>query len=54
MTVETTSTLTGSIRARYRDTYLEAGKRQRVYDQFAIPFPGIGMDEAARGSSVVY
>ena len=54
MTVETTSTLTGSLRARYRDTYLEAAKRQRVYDQLAIPFPGIGMDEAARGTSVVY
>ncbi len=52
MTLETTSTLTGSLRGRYKDTYMEAGKRQRVYDQIAIPVPGLSMDEAARGTSV--
>ena len=52
MTVETTSTLTGSLRGRYKDTYMEAAKRQRVYDQLAIPVPGVSMDEAARGTSV--
>ncbi len=52
MTVETTSTLTNSLRGRYKDTYMEAAKRQRVYDQLAIPVPGVSMDEAARGTSV--
>ncbi len=52
MTVETTSTLTNSLRGRYKDTYMEAAKRQRVYDQIAIPVPGLSMDEAARGTSV--
>ena len=52
MTVETTSTLSTSIRGRYKDTYMEAAKRQLVYDQLAIPVPGVSMDEAARGSSV--
>ena len=53
MTVETTSTLTNSIlAARYKDTYMEAARRQRVYDQLAIPVPGVSMDEAARGTSV--
>ncbi len=52
MTVETTSTLTNSLRVRYKDTYMEAAKRQRVYDQIAIPVPGVSMDEAARGTSV--
>ena len=53
MTVETTSTLTNSIlAARYKETYMESAERQRVYDQLAIPVPGVSMEEAARSASV--
>src|SRR4030065_1821269 len=53
MTVQTTSTLTNSIRAQYVADYLPAAYGQRLYDQIAIPIPGLSMEEAIRGSSVV-
>ena len=53
MTVQTTSNLTNSIRAQYVADYLSAAYGQRLYDQIAIPIPGLSMEEAIRGSSVV-
>lgn len=54
MTVQTTSNLSNSIRAQYAADYLVAAYGQRLYDQIAVPFPGLSMDDAMRGSSVVY
>lgn len=53
MTIQTTSNLTNSIRAQYESDYLTAAYGQRLYDQIAIPIPGLSMEEAIRGSSVV-
>ena len=53
MTIQTTSNLTNSIRAQYVADYLAASYGQRLYDQIAVPVPGLSMDEAIRGSSVV-
>lgn len=52
MTVQTTSNLTNSIRTQYTAAYLEAMYGWRIYDQLAIPVPGISMNDAIRGSSV--
>ena len=52
MTVQTTSNLTNSLRTQYAATYLHAAYGARIYDQFAVPFPGISMADAIRGSSV--
>lgn len=52
MTVQTTSNLTNSIRTQYVADYLSAAYGQRLYDQIAMPIPGLSMDEAIRGSSV--
>ena len=57
MTIETTSTLTNSIRAQYIDTYLAGVKRMRLYDQVAVPYTnfsgGLSQSDLMRGSSVV-
>ncbi len=48
MTVETTSTLTSSIRTLYSARYLRGAQRQRVYDQLAAPVGQVGVEKAAR------
>jgi len=59
MAIETTSTLTASIRARYFDKYLESAGIARVYDQIAVPYTDVGEDEGKTmaelmaGSSIV-
>lgn len=53
MAIQTTSNLANSIRAQYESDYLTAAYGQRLYDQIAIPIPGLSMEEAIRGSSVV-
>ena len=52
MTVQTTSNLTNSLRTQYVANYLEAAYGWRLYDQLAIPVPGISMNDAIKGSSV--
>jgi len=52
MAIETTSTLTNSIRARYINDYLGAALNARLYDMFASPVPGKPMAEQIQGSSV--
>lgn len=54
MAIETTSTLTNAIRTQYDATYIEAAMFNRLYDQFAVPYPGGDMAELMRGSSVTY
>ena len=54
MAIQTTSNLTNSIRTQYVATYLDAAYGMRLYDQFAIPIPGLSMDEAMSGSSVQF
>lgn len=51
MGIETTSTLTNSLRARYLENYLEAAEMERLYDQIAAPV-GENMEQLKRGSSV--
>lgn len=53
MSVQTTSNLTNSIRAQYESEYFGEAMLSRVYDQIAIPIPGISMTDAVTGSSVV-
>jgi hypothetical protein len=52
MTIQTTSNLTNSIRTQYVADYYDKAFGQRLYDQFAIPIPGISPQDAIRGSSV--
>lgn len=52
MTVQTTSNLTNSLRTQYVANYLEAAYGWRLYDQLAIPVPGISMNDAIKGSTV--
>lgn len=52
MTIQTTSNLSNSIRTQYVADYYDKAFGQRLYDQLAIPIPGISPDEAIRGSSV--
>lgn len=52
MTVQTTSNLTNSLRVQQAAAYLEAVYGWRIYDQIAIPVPGLSMNDAIRGSSV--
>jgi N4-gp56 family major capsid protein len=54
MAIQTTSNLTNSIRTQYVADYLEAAYGQRLYDQLAIPVPGLSMDQAIQGSSVQF
>jgi len=51
MTIETTSTLSNSVRARYIEDYLEAAEAVKLYDQLASPV-GQNMEQLKRGSSV--
>jgi len=51
MTIETTSTLSNSVRARYVENYLEAAEAVKLYDQMAAPV-GQNMEQLKRGSSV--
>jgi N4-gp56 family major capsid protein len=54
MTVQTTSNLTNSVRARYKDEYIEAAMFARVYDQLSTPVGKVEtVDNAMQGSSVV-
>ena len=48
MAVETTSTLTSSIRTLYTSRYLRGAQRARVYDQLAAPVAQVGVEKAAR------
>lgn len=52
MALQTTSTLTNSIRAQYDEVYYGAARVARLYDQLATPVPGLSMAEAVKGSSV--
>lgn len=51
MGIETTSTLTDSLIARYLENYLDAAESVRLYDQISIPV-GKDMEVLKRGSSV--
>lgn len=54
MTVQTTSNLTNSVRARYLDKYTAGAMFRRVYDQLSTPVPKVEtVDNAIQGSSVV-
>lgn len=53
MAVQTTTNLSNSVRAQYTNDYLRSAMVNRVYDQIAVPVPGLSMDQAIRGSSVV-
>jgi len=54
MTVQTTSNLSNSVRARYLDEYIEAAMFNRLYDQLSTPVPKVEtVDNAMNGSSVV-
>lgn len=52
MAPQTTSNLTNSIRTQYAAAYLTQVYAGRLYDQMAMPFPGITPQDAIRGSSV--
>ena len=49
MTVQTTSTLTNSIRGRYQNFYEEGLLAQRVYDMYASPV-GANLEQLMRGT----
>ena len=51
MGIETTSTLTDSLIARYLENYLDAAEAVRLYDQISMPV-GKDMEVLKRGSSV--
>lgn len=51
MGIETVSTLSNSVRARYIEDYLDAVEAEKLYDQFAMPV-GKNMEQLKRGSSV--
>lgn len=53
MAIQTTSNLANSIAAVYIGRYFEFVMQQRLYDQLAIPVPGVTPEQAMRGSSVV-
>jgi len=53
MAIQTTVNLSDSIRAQYDEVYYGAARVGRVYDQLAMPVPGLSMDQAVKGSSVV-
>lgn len=52
MTIQTTSNLSNSLRTQYAAAYLDAAYGARLYDQIAIPFPGLSPGDAIRGSAV--
>lgn len=52
MSIQTTTNLSNSIRTQYISEYIKAAYGMRLYDQLAIPIPGISMDQAIKGSSV--
>lgn len=52
MSLQTTANLTNAIRTQYLSDYIAAAYGMRLYDQLAIPIPGITMEEAMRGSAV--
>jgi hypothetical protein len=54
MSIQTTSNLTNSIRTQYISNYIDGAYGMRVYDQLAVPFPGISASEVMKGSSVTY
>lgn len=54
MSIQTTSNLTNSIRTQYISNYIDGVYGMRVYDQLAVPFPGISASEVMKGSSVTY
>lgn len=53
MAIQTTANLDDSIRAQYDEMYYGAARVGRVYDQLATPVPGLTMEQAVKGSSVV-
>ena len=52
MAIQTTANLT-PFHIQYKETYEEAARFNRLYDQFATPFPG-DMAAMMSGSSVTY
>lgn len=56
MAIQTSSSLTNSVRAQYIAKYLERAYEARLYDQFAVPYTafsaGLSMDELMRSSSI--
>jgi len=57
MTVQTTSNLSNSITAVYKEKYLEGARQLKLYDQVAIPYTDLGADgkdmaALMRGSSI--
>ena len=52
MAIQTTSNLSNSIRAQYVEVYQGAARVARLYDQLAMPVPGLSMEQATNGSSV--
>jgi hypothetical protein len=52
MAIQTTSNLSDSIREQYDEAYYGAARVGRLYDQLAMPVPGLSMQEAVRGSKV--
>ncbi len=52
MAIQTTANLSDSIRVQFDEVYYGAARVGRVYDQFAMPVPGLSMDQAVKGSSV--
>jgi hypothetical protein len=52
MSIQNVASLANSIRTQYISDYIAAAYGMRLYDQLAIPIPGISMDQAMKGSSV--
>ncbi len=52
--IQTTTNLSDSIRAQYEADYFGQAWVSRLYDQLAVPFPGLSEQQAMQGSSVVY
>ena len=52
MSIQNVASLANSIRTQYLADYIAAAYGMRLYDQLAIPIPGISMDQAMKGSSV--
>ncbi|MFA6174723.1 MAG: hypothetical protein WC701_13730 [Kiritimatiellales bacterium] len=54
MSIQTPSNLSNSVRTQYIANYIDGAYGMRVYDQLAVPFPGISAAEVMKGSSVSY
>ena len=52
MAIQTTVNLDDSIRTQYDEVYYGAARVGRVYDQLAMPVPGLSMEQAVKGDAV--